>query len=60
MALSLFNTRDMFSYPDELLGPLIRPDTTLSTAFRDLAMPRAMPLDVKETETTIEVRSHAS
>lgn len=56
MALSLFNTRDMFSYPDELLGPLIRPDT----AFRDVAMPRAMPLDVKETDTTIEVRSHAS
>jgi len=53
MALSLFGQRDQLS-PDEFFGPLFRPLESTPT-FRDLTLPRAMPLDVSETDKSFSV-----
>jgi HSP20 family protein len=55
MALSLFGQRDLLN-PDEFFGPLFRPMESAPT-FRDLALPRAMPLDVSENEKSYEVKA---
>ncbi|KAG7670903.1 hypothetical protein Ndes2526B_g01332 [Nannochloris sp. 'desiccata'] len=55
MALSLFGQRDLLS-PDEFFGPLFRPMEATPT-FRDLTLPRAMPLDVSETDKSFELKA---
>jgi HSP20 family protein len=55
MALSLFGQRDLLT-PDEFFGPLFRPMESTPT-FRDLTLPRAMPLDVSETAKSFEVKA---
>ena len=57
MALSLFNpslTRDLFSVPDEFFGPLMRP---FDMPTMTVAAPRAMPIDVKETDEKFELKA---
>ena len=55
MALSLFGQRDLFS-PDEFFGPLLRPLEGTPT-FRDLTLPRAMPLDVTEKDKEFQIKA---
>jgi HSP20 family protein len=52
MALSLFGGQRDVLNPDEFFGPLFRPTGPTS----GLSLPRAMPLDVSESEKSFDVK----